>query len=130
MTTWNESLVTGHPDVDAEHRELLHQLSGLKEAVQAGAGREQIVELIKILQKYAHFHFAREEAHMVKVNCPAHGANCKAHREFSDKLDGWLELLTYRGTPVSLMLDVQRESVEWITSHITRIDCCLRDCAQ
>jgi hypothetical protein len=67
---------------------------------------------------------------MVKVNCPAHGANCKAHREFSEKLDGWLELLTYRGTPVSLMLDVQRESVEWITSHITRIDCCLRDCAQ
>ena len=129
MNSWNESLETGHPTVDAEHRELIRQLEGVSMAVEAGAGLANVTELIVILQRYAHGHFSREEAHMLRVSCPAHGANCIAHREFSARLDRWLELLTQRGTPMSLILDVQRESVAWIRQHITRIDCQLRHCA-
>ena len=115
--------------MDAEHRELIRQLEGLKVAVDAGADREHVTDLIVILQRYAHGHFAREEAHMLRVKCPAHQANCMAHKEFSERLDGWLELLTHRGTPRSLVLDVQRESIDWIRRHITKIDCQLRQCA-
>lgn len=129
MTTWNEELETGHPSIDAEHRELIRQLESLKFAVDAGADREHVTDLIVILQRYAHGHFAREEAHMARVKCPAHHANCMAHKEFSERLDGWLELLTRSGTPRSLVLDVQSESMDWIRRHITKIDCQLRHCA-
>ncbi len=128
MTSWSSRFETGHPQIDAEHRELFVHLNALKAAVDAGAGRERTVELIVILQKYALGHFAREESHMRRVNCPARDQNCAAHRDFSRKLDGWLDLLTFSGTPVSVLLDVHRESIAWIESHIVNVDCQLRGC--
>ncbi len=129
MTTWNERFETGHAQIDAEHQEFFRQLQALKVAVEAGAGRERVVELIGILQKYVLGHFAREEAHMARVACPALGANCAAHRDFALKLDRWLEILTMSGTQVSMLLDVHRESISWIEAHIINIDCRLRGCS-
>ncbi|PAW68915.1 MAG: hypothetical protein B9S34_01010 [Opitutia bacterium Tous-C1TDCM] len=128
MPQWNPDFETGHPTIDTEHQEFLHQLEMLKVAIDAGAGREKVVDLIVVLQRYVLGHFAREEAHMLRVGCPSHGANCAAHREFSHKFDRWLELLTYSGTPVSLLLEVHRESLAWITHHIQKVDCGLRAC--
>ncbi len=128
MSHWNAHFETGHLSIDAEHREFLRQLDALKEAIDAGAGREKVVELIVVLQRYVLGHFAREEAHMRRVGCPAHDANCAAHREFALKFDRWLELLTYGGTPVSLLLEVHRESLAWINHHILKVDCALRGC--
>ena len=129
MTTWNERLETGHAQIDADHKEFFRQLHAVKVAVDGGAGRERMVELITILQQYVLGHFSREEAHMVRVACPALGANRNAHRDFAQRLDRWLELLTMSGTPVSMLLDVHRESVSWIEAHIINIDCRLRGCA-
>jgi hemerythrin-like metal-binding protein len=129
MPTWNARLETGHEQIDAEHREFFRQLRALKDAVEAGAGRERMVVLINLLQNYVLGHFAREEALMAEVGCPALRANCTAHREFEGKLDRWLELLTMSGTPVSMLLDVYRESIRWIEAHILNIDCRLRGCA-
>ncbi|MCX6954655.1 MAG: hemerythrin domain-containing protein [Verrucomicrobia bacterium] len=128
MTTWNERFETGHAQIDAEHREFFRQLNALKGAVESGAGRERVVDLITILQTYVLGHFAREEAHMARVDCPALQANCAAHRDFALKLEHWLELLTMSGTPVSMLLDVHRESIGWIEAHIINIDCRLRGC--
>jgi hemerythrin len=130
MTPWSPRFETGHPSIDQEHRELFQQLSSLKEAVDGGAGRERIVELIVILQRYALDHFAREETHMHRVGCPALAVNCAAHAAFARKLEGWLSLLTHSGTPVSLLLDVHREATAWIESHIVNVDCQLRGCAR
>lgn len=130
MTTWSQEFETGHSQIDAEHREFIRQLNELKAAIDAGAGTERTVELIVLLQKYALGHFAREEAHMHRVGCPTHKENCAAHAEFADKLAGWLELLTYSGTPVSLLTEVHRESLAWIVAHIKNIDCGLRGCSR
>jgi len=99
MSHWNSRFETGHVVIDAEHREFLRQLDLLKHAIDDGAGTEKVVDLIVVLQHYVLGHFAREEAHMLRVGCPAHEANCAAHREFALKFDHWLELLTYAGTP-------------------------------
>jgi hypothetical protein len=32
------------------------------------------------------------------------------------------------GTPVSMLLDVHRESIAWIEAHILNVDCRLRGC--
>jgi hemerythrin len=128
MITWTHELETGHEQIDAEHREFIRQLNELKAAIDAGAGTERTVELIVLLQKYALGHFAREENLMLRVGCPSHKRNCAAHAEFEAKLSGWLELLTYSGTPVSLVSEVHRESVAWIGAHIRNVDCGLRGC--
>ncbi len=128
MTIWSPRFETGHAHLDAEHRAFFDQLNRLQDAIESGAGREKIVEMITILQQYSLGHFAREEDHMRKVHCPAIDANCSAHRSFSAKLDGWLELLSTSGSPVTLLRDIHRESSAWIESHILKIDCQLRGC--
>jgi hemerythrin len=130
MPNWSAAFETGHPQIDDEHREFFRQLKALRETIEAGGGREQVVELIRILQKYATGHFCREEAHMLRVACPAREANCAAHREFAAKLEGWLNLLTLGGAPLSLTHDIQRESSAWIRAHIVNVDCELRHCTR
>lgn len=125
---WNPALETGHPSIDSEHRELLDQLAAVKTAIDQGAGREQIAELIAVLQKYVLGHFAREEVLMERKNCQARDTNRAAHREFARKLDGWLVLLTSGVSPYSLMRDVHREATDWIVAHILQCDCQLRQC--
>jgi hemerythrin len=65
---------------------------------------------------------------MLQVRCSAHSENCTAHREFIRRLDGWLELLTFGSTPISVLRDIQQQSTAWIEDHIVRIDCRLRGC--
>ena len=128
MTNWSPRYETGHELIDAEHREFFAKLNTLKQALEAGAGRERIVELINLLQRYVLGHFAREESLMRRTNCPAYEQNRTAHREFERKLEGWLVLLSSNGSPVSLLLDVHRESFAWIEDHIINCDCQLRGC--
>lgn len=127
MIQWNDSLMTGHALVDNDHRQLINTLNELETALQNGAAKEQIGNIIAFLNKYAREHFTREEAHMIKVRCPAHAENCRAHAEFVAKLDGWVAKLN-NGASTTLVLEVYRETSNWIRSHILKTDCQLRNC--
>jgi hemerythrin len=128
MTPWGPRFESGHPQIDAEHKEFFRKLGAIEAAIEAGAGRERIVELIAVLQKYALVHFSREETIMQTVQCPAIRENCAAHRAFEARFEGWLNLLSTSGSSVTLLRDIQRESTAWIESHIEHIDCRLRGC--
>lgn len=128
MSSWHARLETGHPHIDAEHQEFFRRLDNVRGAIEAGLAREQIVELIVILQKYTLGHFSREEAYMRRVECPALAANCTAHQEFSRRLESWLKLLTSDSLPISLLMDIHHESTSWIENHILGVDCQLRGC--
>jgi hemerythrin len=128
MTPWGPHFETGHPQIDAEHRQFFQRLGEIQDAIEAGAGRERIVELIAVLQQYALIHFSREEDFMRSVRCPAYKDNCAAHKAFGLKFDGWLQLLSTSGSSVTLLQDIHRESVAWIEAHIVDVDCKLRGC--
>ncbi len=128
MIQWTDSLATGHPVVDNDHKQLISTLNELEIALQKGTAKEQITQMITFLNQYAREHFGREEAHMARVNCPSLHENCKAHKEFTVKLDGWVARLKQQGTNTSLVLEVFRETSGWIRAHILRIDCQLRGC--
>ena len=128
MEKWRPELATGHRAIDAEHKEFLRHLEAIRQALDAGAGREQIVDLILTLQQYVRGHFEREEAYMEEVACPAAAVNCAAHRVFAARFETWLQLLSIPGSPVSVMADVHRESLQWIEGHIKSVDCQLRSC--
>ena len=114
MTNWNPRFEAGQAEIDADHREFFAKLSVLKQVIEVGAGRERIVELINLLQRYVLGHFAREESLVRRTNRPAYEVNRAAHREFAHKLEGWLALLSTNGSPMSLLLDVHREAFAWI----------------
>ena len=127
MINWNDSLATGHPAVDQDHRALIDSLNNLERALQQGAGKEQVEKILGFLNTYSREHFAREEQHMLKVGCPAHAENCREHAAFVAKLDGWIAQLQ-QGASTSLVLQIYRETANWIRGHILKTDCKLRGC--
>ena len=128
MIQWTDSLATGHPIVDNDHKQLISTLNELEVALQKGTAKEQIAQMISFLNQYAREHFAREESHMARVKCPSYHENCQAHREFTSRLDVWVSRLQQQGANTSLVLEVFRETSGWIRAHIMRIDCQLRTC--
>ena len=127
MIPWTSALETGHSQIDDDHKKLIASLNELDTALKKGAGKDQVVQLTAFLNGYAREHFAREEAHMTRVQCPAAAANKQAHRDFVAKLDGWLGKLQ-TGASLSLVLEVHRETSRWIQAHIVGVDCKLRGC--
>lgn len=128
MISWSSALETGHDFVDADHKKLIAQLNALSDALHRGEGKESIMGMLIFLNSYAREHFAREEAHMQRVGCPAHAENCRAHADFVAKLETWITRLKSAGASTSLVLDVHREASAWIRNHIVGVDCKLRGC--
>ena len=120
---------TGHPKIDEEHQEFFRQVTALKTPVDAGAGRERTVELITNLQRCALGHFPPVRSAVNRVRWLSRELNFDAHRELACKLEGWRELLSFGGTPVSVLLNVHLGSSARIESHPPNVDCCLRNCA-
>ncbi len=127
MIKWNETLATGHDVVDADHRQLIDSLNELEASLREGAGTETIGKILEFLNHYTREHFAREEAYMQKIGCPAYAENCREHALLVSRLDTWLERLN-EGTSITLVLEVHREIANWIRSHILKTDCKLRAC--
>ena len=127
MIQWNDTLATGHPVVDNDHKQLIKSLNELDEALKRGAGKEQVVAIIAFLNQYTREHFYREETYMTKVGCPSRIENCAAHAALIAKLDGWVKRLE-TGVNTSLVLEVYRETSQWIQGHILKVDCKLRGC--
>jgi hemerythrin-like metal-binding protein len=124
----DSTLETGHLRIDSDHRELLRQLEDVRGAIERGVGSQKTVDMIVLLQRYTLGHFLREEELMRRVSCPTLERNMAAHREFLEKVEAWLDLLTMSGTPLSVLRDVQREAEAWIRAHIAGVDCGLRGC--
>jgi hemerythrin len=128
MIQWNESLATGHSVVDRDHQQLIASLNELDAALKSGVGKDRIVAQIAFLNEYARGHFAREEVHMQRVGCPAYADNCREHKLFVARLDGWVARLKTEGATTSLVLEVYRDTSAWIGGHILKTDCRLRGC--
>jgi hemerythrin len=126
MLIWHPAFETGHAEIDRDHREICHRLNQIEIALQAGAGREQIAEIVGVLQRYTLIHFSKEENVMACAKCPRHGDNCAAHAKFAARLDRWLEVLTIPGMTVTVLADVHAECCRWLQQHLTHIDSGLR----
>ena len=129
MIIWNAPLETGNAVVDNDHKVLIKQINLLGDALKAGTAKDQLTAMIAFLNKYTRERFAREEQIMANVKCPTTGQNCTAHKVLVAKLDGWVSRLNAAGPTTVLVLEIYKESSEWLRSHIIGIDSHLRKCA-
>jgi hemerythrin len=129
MITWHEMYSTGHPELDAEHKQLIDQLNQLETALKEGAARDQIPRLLKFLADYAVKHFQHEESCMAQYRCPSALENKKAHAAFISKFSKiQKEIQTNPKISTTQILDTHRELCDWIRSHMLKIDCQLKAC--
>lgn len=86
---WSERFVTGQPQVDDEHQELVRLINrvGTLSAGESGAGG-QIADILEALVDYAAVHFAHEEELMERIGCdPRHvDLHKKIHADFASQI--------------------------------------------
>lgn len=128
MIMWDDSMTTGVPELDVQHKELLNRFNELVNALARGEGREETGKMLDYLQFYAQWHFGREERCMEEYRCPAAAANKEAHRQFLEKFGQLYQQYQDVGVKPQVMHDTFAELEAWIIKHIKRVDTQLAGC--
>lgn len=117
---WNDSLVVGHPRIDADHKKLVALVCRLYEAMQAGQGNAVCARILGDLIAYTKTHFEMEEALMAANAYPRLAEHKAQHAklvhdvmEFKARLDAGSTALT-----VALFKFLK----DWLSNHIKGSD--------
>jgi len=78
---WTEVLETGHPDLDAEHLELIEHCNTLSDLVGSSGGWTEIVAAAGRLAEKCSEHFRSEEALLEQTGFPRLERHKAQHRE-------------------------------------------------
>jgi hemerythrin-like metal-binding protein len=82
---WEPALSVGVPEIDVQHRQILHRLRRLHAALAEGRERD-VKSAVRFLERYVAEHFATEEAWMEEFGYPGEARHLAEHAEFLDKL--------------------------------------------
>lgn len=85
---WNDSLMTGVPDIDEQHRILVHSLTEARAKLADETSPDVLEAITQDLLAYALYHFETEEALMHETGYTAAGGadarqHLAEHRDFS-----------------------------------------------
>lgn len=117
---WNDSLKIGMEEIDNQHHELIIIYNELCDAIEARAGAEQTVRILKHLGHYTSVHFATEEALMRMLEYPDYDAHKVAH----DQLIAELRKLTRAAIDLPQGVNFQLVYMikQWLSHHILETD--------
>lgn len=124
---WHDSLKIGLEPVDSHHKEIFKRFNQLLQACSMGKGRAEVANFIKFLHEYINYHFAEEEAIQIKYAYPGYEEHHKEHERFSRDLVSLQQLLAEEGSVLSLVIQTNKLSLNWLTRHINVTDKALGD---
>jgi hemerythrin-like metal-binding protein len=122
---WNESLMTGVPEIDEQHMILVHTLNQAAEKLSRDAGLEVLEPITRDLLSYALYHFDTEEDLMQHYGYDAAvhedaKLHLEQHRSFSAKV------VTVRENLKLGILIPPNDLIEflngWLVNHILNTD--------
>lgn len=119
---WTEDLATGVSIIDDQHKELFRRINGLLAACSSGRGKEELSTVIRFLEEYVATHFGEEETRMQQYNYPDYAAHKALHEEFNRNFASLREQFVTDGAAVHVVIKTNHVVVEWLTSHIKRVD--------
>ena len=118
---------TGLAQIDAQHQELFKQINALLEKSVLEESAEDIKKLLEFLGNYVLTHFKYEEEIMEQQTCSKRYANVIAHRKFIKDFKALKSRFEKEGASPAFIVDTQSLLVKWLSNHIIKIDCALRD---
>jgi hemerythrin len=119
---WDDTLATGHSLIDTQHKELFGRVNRLLDACADGHGREAVVETLAYLEDYTRKHFSAEEAEMRSHQYPEIETHRRAHLEFIGRVSELRSEIERSGTGTYLVVTTNRAVVDWLLSHVKRLD--------
>jgi hemerythrin len=119
---WDETLSTGVPKLDEQHKDLIRHLNELIEATRSGHGSSELGKLFDYLAHYATEHFRDEECCMARFMCPTAEINRRMHQTFLLNVASCRKRMDTEGPTSELALEMEHQLAHWILSHMKDVD--------
>ena len=119
---WDESIATGDPAIDVQHKQFFVVLYDFAEALEQGKGAEELRKLLVFLKYYGEWHFGKEENSVACYNCPMACENIEAHKLYMVTIDSLLAQIRNSGTSEDLARSSYEKLTDWLVNHIMKID--------
>lgn len=119
---WNQNLAVGVADIDGQHKELFKRINDLLDALSQGKGKQELGNTLKFLEDYTRTHFSAEEKLMTKHSYPGLAIQKAEHSRFMNDLAALHREFEATGASLPLLIQVQKRTVEWLVTHISRMD--------
>jgi len=117
---FSDDLLTGHPDVDRQHRALFQVAEALLRLEEPGV--EILGKVFRFLESYVRVHFAAEERAMVEMAWPRLEHHRKQHRLFLMRVRE-IRQAQEGGEPLaSLHARLHVLFEDWFVQHIQAVD--------
>jgi len=122
MTTWDESMATGEPHIDEQHRRML----ALIDEFEASRGTQyDSVSSLLLLQEAMSFaveHFLMEEDLMRRVHYPPRPTKVMIEQHIEFKHYARMRVLEFRGGESACIPTLQDFLVNWLVTHEFGLD--------
>jgi hemerythrin len=115
---WSDDLLTGHPVIDAQHRELVGAIERFRESCGAGKGRDGAEAALKFMLDYTARHFHDEEMLQIKFRYPDQANHKQLHEGFKKVVAGLGEELRRDGPTIMLFNKVNTNVGGWLVKHV------------
>ncbi|HTN50785.1 MAG TPA: hemerythrin family protein [Anaeromyxobacter sp.] len=117
----DQALLTGDPQIDAQHRELFSRVDRLLHASRERR-REEVARLIDYLGDYVVSHFAAEERIMEASRYPGLEAHRLEHRRFLEELGALRREFLADGPGPLFVIRIGNRVTAWLREHVYRVD--------
>lgn len=115
--SWNDKYLTGHAEIDAQHRHLFDVLNRLYTALKEQRGDAGIQVALDELADYVQVHFATEERVMRDNDYPGLDEHSAAHARFTREVGS----MRQRG-PYMHAFELLNFIGYWIVDHVGHAD--------
>ncbi len=116
---WSETLASGSPEIDIQHKELIQRINDLLAAMhKGGVGRDEVIKVVQYLSEYVVFHFGTEEQHMDHYKYSNTSAHKAQHAQFVKVFQKLKERLLRDGITPPLQQETKELVVDWLVNHI------------
>lgn len=120
LIQWSTALSVHVEEIDRQHMKLIEMINTLVNAMQMGAGKAQVEEILSEMAQYAEVHFATEENYFRKFQYPEAEAHGAEHRQFVEEVSK-LRTEYDRGVQ-GLSIKVLAFLSDWLRNHILDSD--------
>ena len=119
---WNDSIATGDPVLDLQHKQFFWVLLDFAEALEQKNGAKELKKLLIFLKYYGEWHFGSEEKAVACFNCPMASENIDAHNLYMQTINSLLDQIRDDGVSEGLANYAYQALTDWLVNHIMKID--------
>ena len=115
-------LVTGMPEVDDQHKELIRRINDVVSSGEASSSKEETDRLIRFLGDYIVEHFEEEEKLQRKSGYPKCEWHHGLHQEYIAEFKKLQDEYAKNGPSLNFTMDLNNSIIGWIVRHIRTVD--------